>query len=80
MGALTPRRRVLFIQHQDDCPPVLREAVDADVPVLGICFGAQLRWARTYRLALTQIGIRRVTWPPLGKLRPYSRQNRRKLS
>jgi GMP synthase (glutamine-hydrolysing) len=95
--ARTPRRRVLFIQHQDDCPPgylgerasqlglsaevvragrdlwpsaadydlvvplgsyhsayddsvpylagearLLCEAVDAGVPVLGICFGAQL--------------------------------------
>lgn len=97
MEARTARRRVLFIQHQDDCPPgylgerasqrglsaevvlagrdpwppaagydlvvplgsghsaydnsvpylagearLLREAVDAGVPVLGICFGAQL--------------------------------------
>jgi GMP synthase-like glutamine amidotransferase len=95
--SITARRRVLFIQHQDDCPPghlgeragqlglsaevvragrdpwppaagydlvvplgsghsaydssvpylagetrLLREAVDAGVPVLGICFGAQL--------------------------------------
>lgn len=97
MEARTARRRVLFIQHQDDCPPgylgqrasqrglsaevvradrgslpsavgydlvvplgsyhsaydnsvpylageerLLCEAVDAGVPVLGICFGAQL--------------------------------------